>query len=388
VAVVENVPFGRDHRLRKQVGALLSQGIDVTVVTPADQGNARVPGARVLEYRPAPPLPPPWGFLLEYAYAWIASAWLVGRAGLGRRIDAFHLCGSPDIFFTLAAPFRLLGAKVVFDQRDLWPEAYVTRYGRRSGAAYRALLLLERLSYRSADAVLVVNESLRQVAMERGGLPAGGVTVVGNGPVLARTAELESTAAREGTHTCVWVGLMGPQDRLDLAVAAVAFIVGDLGRRDCHFMFIGDGEVRNATERLVRDVGVAEWVTFTGWLDETDVFAHLRAASVGLEPNMEDFVSPVKVMEYMACGVPTVAFDLPETRRLAEDAASYAVPGDATDLARRVVALLEDADARRRMGESGRRRVRDSIAWEHQERRYVEVYRRLLRLPAGGAPGE
>jgi glycosyltransferase involved in cell wall biosynthesis len=91
---------------------------------------------------------------------------------------------------------------------------------------------------------------------------------------------------------------MGPQDGLDLALRALAHLVLARGRDDVRAVFIGDGEQRVPAERLVDQLGIRANVEFTGWLGENDVFHHLLTADVGLEPNMERVVSPVKVMEY------------------------------------------------------------------------------------------
>ena len=59
----------------------------------------------------------------------------------------------------------------------------------------------------------------------------------------------------------------------------------------------------------------------------------------------------VKTMEYMALGTPGVAFDLPETRLTAQDAALYARPNDVADFAGQIATLLDDDNLRLRMGE-------------------------------------
>jgi glycosyltransferase involved in cell wall biosynthesis len=88
-------------------------------------------------------------------------------------------------------------------------------------------------------------------------------------------------------------------------------------------------------------------------------------------------------MEYMAFAVPIVAFDLRETRVSAGDAAVYARPNEVADLARLVLELIDDEPRRRSMGELGRARVVDSLAWAHQRGNYVGVYDSLTnRVPA------
>jgi glycosyltransferase involved in cell wall biosynthesis len=83
----------------------------------------------------------------------------------------------------------------------------------------------------------------------------------------------------------------------------------------------------------------------------------------------------------MALGLPFVCFDLQESRRIAEGAAVFVPEGDVTALATAVVALLDDEPARRRLGETGRRRVRDELAWERQTPTYLSA----IDASAGGS---
>jgi glycosyltransferase involved in cell wall biosynthesis len=380
--VVENVALARDHRLRKQATTLAAQGYEVSVICRADPANHGLDGVRVYEYRAPADGRTKLGFVREYGYSWTMAAWLTLKAFCTNGFDAIQISGTPDIYFTIGAPFRWLGRPLVLDQRDLSPELYELRYGRRS-RVYRVLCRLERASYRTADHVITVNGALERVAYERGGLPPDTVTVVGNGPVLARTGRraVQPDLKRGLPFLCCWLGFMGPQDRVDVALRAVRHLVHVDGRRDCHFAFVGDGEARPEAQRLAAELGIADLVSFPGWVDEETAFGYLSTADLGIEPNLEPIVTPVKGLEYMAFGLPFVAFDLPETRTLAGAAAAYAPPGDEVALARQVGVLLDDPQRRAGMGREGRQRIEERFAWDHQQVAYVEVYRRLLAAP-------
>jgi glycosyltransferase involved in cell wall biosynthesis len=95
-------------------------------------------------------------------------------------------------------------------------------------------------------------------------------------------------------------------------------------------------------------------------------------------------VSPVKAFEYMAFGLPIVAFDLREMRELADEAAHYAPPGDTERFASLISDLLDDPEGRRRLGRTGRRRVEEFLAWDHQEPLYVGVFDRVLHRHGDG----
>lgn len=384
--MVENVSLARDHRLRKHAAALVEAGYRVTAICPRHPGNATcVPGVRVLDYRPPVDGTSKLGFVREYAYSLVMAAALTVRAFVSGGFDVIQVSSTPDIYFLIAAPYKLLGRKVVFDFKDLSPEMYEARYARRDGVMYRTLRRLERASLKVADRVLVVNNSLRRIAEERGGVSPGAVTIVGNGPRLERTgARPERPELRRGhRQLCCLVGMMGPQDSIDLGVRAIGQLVHELGRTDTAFTFVGIGDAVPDAERLVRELGLGAWVTFPGWAEEDQVFDYLSTAAVGIEPNLEHFVSPVKAMEYMAFGLPFVAFDVAETRELAAGAAVYAPPGDTAAYARLLDELLADGDRRQAMGELGRERVRASIAWDHQKERYLGVFGRLTGVRAG-----
>jgi glycosyltransferase involved in cell wall biosynthesis len=378
--VVENVSVARDHRLRKQAKTLLDAGFEVSLICRSDPGNRAATGARVYSY-PAPrDASSKLGFVWEYGYSGLMTLGLVVRIALTRGFDVIQIAGNPDIYFTIARPLRVLGSKVVFDQRDLAPETFTARYGRSSGVIYSILLWLEKQSFAAADQVVVVNESLRLRAVDRGAAPAERVTIVGNGPVLSRTVGRAAAPELRGgrAHLAVWVGMMGPQDSLDVAVRMIDHLVHRLGRTDCQFAFVGDGDARGAIEELVRSLDVGAWVTFTGWLDESRAFDYLATADIGIETNLVDFVSPVKVMEYMAFGLPVVAFDIDETRRLTAGAALLAEPGDVADFARQLERLLAGPELRESMGQAARSRVETSVAWDHQATAYLSVFERVL----------
>jgi len=381
--VVENIALARDHRLQKQVASLARSGYRVRVIFRRDARNHDFPLARVWDYRAPNDAKSKLGFIREYGYSFAMAAWLTVKVYLSEPFDAIQVSGTPDIYFAIGAPFKLIGGRLVLDQRELSPELFEARYGRRDGAVHRALLWLERRSFRAADHVITVNRSLESTVYRRGGLPWGTVSVVGNGPVLAqvRPQPPQPELKRERPFLCCWLGFMGPQDRVDVALRVIHHLVTVRGRTDCHFAFLGDGESRIASEHLARGLGLLPWTTFTGWAGPEQRSAYLSTADLGLESNLEAIVSPVKGMEYMAFGVPFVSFDLKETRALAEGAAAYARPGDVAEMAQLVDRLLDDPPRRAEMGRRGRQLVEQRLAWDRQESAYLAVYRRLVGGP-------
>jgi len=380
LVIVENIPLCDDHRVRKQVRALVAAGHHVSVVTRRHPGNAAWQGARltVLEH-PEPAEPHrALGYLREYAVAFGWATVLAVSAHRRRPVTVVQLCQPPDVYFPLAWVMRGLGAAVVVDQRDLMPELFAARYG-PSRAMETALRWLERRTQRAADLTVGVNGYLR-TRLEEAGARAP-VTVVGNGPVLAGVDAARPDRALRGGADLLgcWIGKMGRQDRVDLLVEAIAVLVHELGRRDCRFAVLGDGECLDALREQVRRLGVEAWVSLPGWLPESEVFTHLATADIGLDTSLQDEVSPVKAMEYMAFAVPVLAFDLPETSVLVRGAGVAVPPRDLRRLAVELGALLDDPARRARLGREGRRRVVEELCWERQSEVYLSTIDRAAR---------
>ncbi len=381
--IIENVPLARDHRARKQVRTLLASGYSVCVISRRDPDNEPYrgeDGLTLYEYPPPPESGRQLSFAFEYLYCWVAAVVLAARAFWTVGFQAIQAGDPPDIHFLLAIPFKLAGRIFIVDQRDLSPEVFAERYGPDHKAILRVLRALERVSWRFADHVLCVNGSLRDVILERGGLPPASVTVVGNGPILAKaSARTAHPDLKMGKRFLIcWLGLMGPQDHVDLALRAVEHVVHGLGRTDCHFAFIGDGEALPDLRQRATRARLQDWVTFTGWLDQNASYDYLATADLAIDSNLQEEVTPVKGMEYMAFGVPLVAFDLRETRAMAQEAGAYVRPGDAVAMGIAIDALLDDPSRRAAMAESAGRRIEETLAWDRQAGPYVAVFERLL----------
>lgn len=386
--IVENMPVPRDRRVWLECGALLARGYGVSVICPRGPGEAKreeLDGVRIYRYRPPAQPKGKVGYLYEYAYSFMMTTALTLRVLVADGFDAIQACNPPDIYFLLAVPFRLAGKPFVFDHHDLSPELYMVRFDRRDGAVLKLLLLLERASMRTADHVIATNESIREIALARGGKAGDDVTVVRNGPLLEQARHRSPRPElKEGRDfLCCWLGVMGSvDDGVDLALGAVHHIVHVWGRQDCHFAFLGTGESFDDLVQLARRLKVEEWVSFPGWVSRDTAYDYLATADLGLQPDPKNFrtdrATAIKTMEYMAFEVPVVAFDVVETRRSAGEAAAYAQPNDLGSFAELVCELLDDPQRRAAMGSIGRARVAEGLAWEHQRGTYVAVYDLLL----------
>jgi glycosyltransferase involved in cell wall biosynthesis len=393
LVIVQNLPVPFDRRVWLECQALTAAGYSVSVICPKgpqDPKEAVLDGVTLYKYRPYAAGTSKVTFVGEYLYSFAVTAWLTAKAWRRYRFDVLQACNPPDIFWPIALVLRrLAGVRFVFDQHDLCPELYESRFDGGSRTLHRALLVLEWCTYQSAHHVIVTNDSYHQVALNRGGRLDRDVTIVRTGPEPDRlhAGPPEPELRRGRSHLVAYLGVMGPQDGVDLAVRAAEHIVHQLGRRDISFKLMGSGDSFAQLVALRDELGLADYVEFTGRVPDETVARILSTADVGLCPDPKNSLNDVstmnKTMEYMAFAVPIVAFDLRETRVSAGDAAVYARPNEVADLARLVLELIDDEPRRRSMGELGRARVVDSLAWAHQRGNYVGVYDSLTnRVPA------
>lgn len=97
-----------------------------------------------------------------------------------------------------------------------------------------------------------------------------------------------------------------------------------------------------------------------------------------------DKLTMLKIMEYMAYGVPVVLYDLLEGRRTAGDAALYAKGNDPIDFAQQIGKLLDSPSLRRELGMAGRRRVEESLNWQSEKKEFLRAYETVIEGTAAG----
>jgi glycosyltransferase involved in cell wall biosynthesis len=385
--VVENLPVPFDRRVWQEAITLQRAGYAVSVICPIGKGCRRrrevIDGIHVYRH----PLPfegsGALGYALEYASALFWQALLAWRIFLTRGFDAIHACNPPDTIFLVGLMFRPFGRRFLFDHHDISPELYEAKFGKRD-LFYRMLVWLERMTFRAADVSIATNQSYRKIALERGRMDPERVFVVRSGPDLARVRPRPPVPElKRGRRYLVgYVGVMGRQEGIDMLLRAVDYIVHEARRRDVHFALVGGGTELEAMKAYARELGVADYVTFTGRVPDEEMLAALSTADVCVNPDvaneMNDKSTMNKIMEYMALGKPIVQFDLTEGRYSAQEASLYAARNDEMDFAEKILELLDDPERRRRMGEYGRRRIEHSLAWTHEAPKLLQAYDRLF----------
>ena len=405
--IVQNLPVPLDRRVWLECQALVAAGYDVSVICPKGPGDPswqEIGGVHLFKYRPAPEAEGLFGFAYEFAYSWMRTAALSMEVWKRRRFDVIQACNPPDTYWALARLWRLRGVRFVFDHHDLNPELFRSRFGEPDTLPkrlqYRGLLWLERMTFRTADRVTSTNESYKAVAIDRGGVPPERVTVVRSCPDTRVMRPVYSAMGERKPRrfALVYLGIMGPQDGVENVLDVMNELVHRRARDDVQAWLLGFGDCYDDLVRRSAALGLQDFVTFTGRADKAMIADYLSAADVGLCPDpktpLNDVSTMNKTMEYMAYCLPSVSFDLAETRISGGDAVVYVTPGDIGAFADAVEDLLGDDEQRQRLGLAGRARVSTQLDWRRQAESYVSVfddlngYRPAARTASAPGPGE
>lgn len=385
--IVENLPVPLDRRMWQEARHLKSLGADVSIICPKMKGYIK--SRETLEgidiYRHPLPVEASGaiGYLIEYSTALFFEFFFALKIFFRKRFHVIHGCSPPDLIFLVALPFKLFGVKYVFDHHDLSPELFQTKF-KGNKWLYKALLFVEKLTFKTADFSIATNHSFKGIALQRGKLLAENVEIVRSGPDLRRFKIIPAGEQyKKGKMYLIgYLGLIAEQDGLDLLMKIAEILLKK--RNDIHFAIIGDGTELNNIKKMAADLKISSNIDFYGMVsDDTLLNAILNSCDVCVNPDipneLNNLLTTNKVMEYMAVKKPVVQFDLKEGKYSAEQASLYALPNDLYDFAEKISSLLDNPEKRKEMGEFGYNRVINQLSWEHEKKNLENLYAKVFR---------
>jgi len=239
----------------------------------------------------------------------------------------------------------------------------------------------ERLNLRAADLIFVVSRAQQRILVAAG-VDAARIIVNPNGVDVATFhpdcggRELRARLGIDDKIVVGFTGTFGPWHGAPVLAEAAARI----NDRRCHFLFIGDGDERPATESILAQAGRKSRATFTGRVAHDRVAAYLDACDILVSPHVpladgsEFFGSPTKLFEYLAMARAVVASRLGQIADVIGDGENGLLvePNDAGALAQAIERLTGDDALRRRLGAAARQTVIAQYTWQHNAARVFE----------------
>ena len=318
-----------------------------------------------------------WIYASPRLSSWTKSAGFVSFALSASLWSAFGRFSSDVVISTSPPPSvgipgmiaaRRLGVPMVFDVRDIWPEAIAESGRLRSPRLIRILETIEKNIYERAAAITVVTDGKRERLIEKG-VPAEKIRVVPNGVDLSRfedipqdrTAVLRELGLDPGGFVVVYAGIFNPPQGLDVLLEAAKILQADehAAATPIQFALVGDGSERARLAQRVQNEGLSHVVQLVPEQPRERIPAILSAASaiaVTLRKRRDTHTVPSKIYESMASGRPVlVSADGAPAQILLESRSGLASPAeDAPGLVQAILTLTRDPAEAVAMGQRGR----------------------------------
>lgn len=280
---------------------------------------------------------------------------------------------------------RMLGIPVVYEIRAFWEDAAVDHGSTRENSPrYRLTRALETWAVRRADAVTVICEGLRRDLVARG-IEPGKITVIPNAVDIEQfemggrpDPELKLKLGLGASRVLGFIGSFYAYEGLDLLIDALPAILRQV--HDVKVLLVGGGPQEVALKRRAMTLGLHDRVIFTGRVPHAEVGRYYDLVDVLVYARhpmrLTDLVTPLKPLEAMAQGRLMVASDVGGHRELIDDGKTGVLfrAGSASDLADKVVALLENRQNWDAIRQNGRRFVETERNWAASVARYRGVY--------------
>ncbi len=383
--IVENLPVPFDRRVWQEANSLKDNGAKISIICPKMNGyNKSYECINDIEIYRHPLLiegKGPFGYFVEYTVALFWEIILSLKIFIKKRFQVIQGCNPPDLIFLVAIFYKLFRVKYVFDHHDINPELYIAKYGKK-GLFYKFLLLVERLTFATADYSIATNESYKEIAIKRGKMTIDRVQVVRSGPKLDRLKPGDGNIKyKKGRKFLIgYVGVIGEQEGLDLLIESAKFITDS--RQDVQFAIIGDGTELDKIKEITTKMALNDFVDFYGRVDDFTMVEILNTADVCVNPDkptvMNNLSTMNKIMEYMILKKPFVQFNLKEGRLSAQIASLYAKNTSTRDFADKIIWLLDNEEERIKMGEYGYQRIINKLSWEHESKKLLDFYKRIF----------
>lgn len=383
IGILWHVAYPWDVRMEKMIAVFLRAGHRVDLVCKGKQELApREDQDGLSIHRIGPSRPKVLSYPLFFNPMWVARARSVFETA------------KPDVLVVRDLPLGGLAARlgealdvpVVFDMAENYPAALMA-YNKR---LYKPFLFgnawlpkyYERAVLRRMRAVFVVAEEQRDRLVAQG-VPSARIHLIRNTPDLDfyRACASKASATNGGhANSLLYIGKVDAHRGIDLLVRAMPAVLRQVP--DARLHVVGDGTQKQRIEQLAHALGVAQLVSFSGWLRFDQVPVHIARSGVCLIPHLKsehtETTVPNKIFDYMAFGKPVVVSDCGPLARITCTANCGLVfrSGDAEDLARRTVELLQHPD-RATFGENGQRAVVDDFNWGVDAARLLDAVERI-----------
>ncbi|MFO7630942.1 MAG: glycosyltransferase family 4 protein [Caldilinea sp.] len=380
--------YGCHVRILEEARALQRLGHRVTIVT--YRNGRTIPG---LDIRRTLPIPWRQHYEVGSSRHKIAFDALLGFKTLeiltNERFDVIHAHLHEGALIGLVLG-RMFGLPVIFDfQGSLTEEMIDHKFLRRDGALYAPLRKLEKWIDHTVRLTLTSSSNAERILVEGFGCDADRirplpdcVDITTFAPLTEeeksiRDAERRRLGIPEEAPVIAYLGLLAEYQGTDLLLQAMQQIRNE--RPSTYLLLMGFPGLE-FYRGMAHQLGIADRVVFTGRIPYEEAPSYLKLGDVAVAPKLSLTEGAGKLLNYMALGLPTVAFDTPVAREYLGSCGIYAERGSAISLAAKLIALMDDTEAQKHLSKQLRQRAAENYDWNRAAHKIVDVYTESLGM--------
>ncbi|MCX7877170.1 MAG: glycosyltransferase [Ignavibacteria bacterium] len=341
--------YPSDQRVRRYVNELISNGYDVVIICIADEFNKKSEfndKVRIIRLNVSKKRGSYSSRFSEYLMFFLKSFFMSIYVYFKYRPVIYHMHTFPD-FIVFAGIFpKLAGSKLILDMHELTPEAMMMRENLSDkNLLIRFLKFTEKLSVKFADRVITIHEIAEEILRKRNKKEF--ISIM-NGVDRREAGEIQKKS--DGYFNLVYNGTINPNLNLGLVVKSMIVLrekLNEAQSEKIRFLLYGKGPDLNNLLKEAESTGLSEQVIYKGNLNYKEMLSELAYASAAVYPPLPniytDICYPIKITEMINFRIPVIASRYKTLIHFyPEDCIFYFNPGDANDMAERIIEVMND----------------------------------------------
>jgi len=380
VCVIRRGFFPQDPRVHKEVKTLVEYGFNVDVICLKKKNQIfrqkswgvnvyRIPASHIkrgiLKYT------------FEYLYFFIGACILVNILNIGRRYKYIQVNSVPNFLVFAAIIPKLFGTKIILDVHEPMPELFSSLYkGALSKIIFGILILEEKFSFGVADKIVTVSAPLKSLFIFRNRHISSQIIVIHNTPYIESPNRTSIKKKNKNTFKIVCHGTILQRYGFQTLIKTVPYLNNIISQYK--IIIIGEGEYLSDLMSYVEKKRWQDRVEFKGFLPRKKLFEEIRKCDVGIVPiekdNFTQYILPNKLFEFVEIGIPVISSSLKTIKMYFRDTILYFSPGEANDLAKKIILLYKNYSIATEYSVKAKQRM-STYTWNIEKEKYCSLFR-------------
>jgi glycosyltransferase involved in cell wall biosynthesis len=244
----------------------------------------------------------------------------------------------------------------------------------------RLFSYIEKYNLQWSDKIITVTEGIKELLSQIYKIESGKITVIANGVNTTKFFPKENKNDKE--YQLGFVGNLVTWSGLEYLIQSLPKICTEI--KNIKLLIVGDGTQKVYLQNLAKDQKVSEYIKFTGFVLPSDIPEYINQCHICYLPaiklrNARIGISPIKLYEYLACGVPVIVTDIEGLTFISEHQLGLVVePEDSNALVHATLELLKNSELRKKMSKNARSYIENHFTWKITTQKIIIICKQLL----------